>query len=98
MNYQNLVVIGYATKDPYVGETSGDRPFSAFTVAVNNFEEAGVVFFPVYAFGKLAKAANEYIRKGKSLLVEGRVRFDDEKFQLVAKRIVFGPDTSKNSE
>ncbi|MGC8590403.1 single-stranded DNA-binding protein [Athalassotoga sp.] len=68
MNYNRVIMIGRATKEPEAKEK-----VTKFDIAVNrNKEETD--FFRVSCFDKTAEFANSYVKKGKLLLVEGSLR------------------------
>lgn len=72
MNYVSL--LGRLTKDPELKYTSGGKPFCRFSIAVTrefNREEAD--FINCVAWDKRAENIAEYFRKGKRILVAGRL-------------------------
>lgn len=91
MNYQKLVLIGNATRDAeYKTSKTGDVYYTTFSVAVNDSKDRAT-FFPITVFGKQAKAVAEYVKKGREVLVEGRIETSENgRMSVVADRVVFG--------
>lgn len=83
-NYNKVILVGNLTRDPqYKVLPSSQMPVADFGLAVNhkfttksgeNREE--VLFIDCTAFGKQADTINKWCRKGKPLLVEGRLKLD----------------------
>jgi single-strand DNA-binding protein len=83
-NYNRIVLVGNLTRDPqYKVVPSTQMPVVDFGLAVNhkyrtksgeNREE--VLFIDCSIFGAGAEVINKYCRKGKQLLVEGRLKLD----------------------
>ncbi|MDI6716420.1 MAG: single-stranded DNA-binding protein [Actinomycetota bacterium] len=76
-----VFIIGNLTMDPELRFTPSGTPVANLRVAVNHrypdssggwVEEAS--FFTVVAWGRQAEVCNEYLRKGRPVLVEGRLR------------------------
>jgi single-strand DNA-binding protein len=100
-----VFIIGNLTMDPELRFTPNGAAVANIRVAVNHryqgndgnwVEEAS--FFNVVAWGRQAETANEYLRKGKPVLVEGRLRSrswetpDGQKrstVEIVAQRLQF---------
>ena len=77
INLAKALIAGRLTKDPEVRYTAKGTAVTNLRVAVNfrgrdRKEEAS--FFDVVAFGKLAEQCGEYLSKGRTVLVEGRMR------------------------
>ena len=75
-SYMQTVVIGRLTKDPE-SKTLSDIQKSSFTLAVdrNYTKEDGsrdTDFFQVVAWGKLGEICQNYLKKGRLVLIEGR--------------------------
>ena len=73
------ILLGRLTKDPEtrIMEKSGNK-VTNFTLAVNRrFADANgerkVDFFNLTTFGKLAEFCEKYYKKGRQVLVEGRI-------------------------
>ncbi|MGD2142992.1 MAG: single-stranded DNA-binding protein [Anaerolineae bacterium] len=83
--YQKLTVVGNLGQDPEMRYTPDGTPVTNFSVATNRRwtnadgspgEET--VWFRITAWRRLAEVCNEYLEKGRQVLVEGRVRPDPE--------------------
>ena len=77
INLAKALLAGRLTKDPEVRYTAKGTAVVNMRVAVNfrakdKKEEAS--FFDVVAFGQLAEQCGEYHSKGRTVLVEGRMR------------------------
>lgn len=78
----NIVVGGNLTKDPEVREVGGEGNLVAdFSIAINesyldkatNEKKEKVVYLDCSAWGGLAKVARDYCKKGKAVLLEGKL-------------------------
>ena len=82
--YINKVFLaGNLTKDPEMRYMPSGTPVTTFRLAVNrrfrnkNGEEVDeTCFIDVVVYGKIAEVCNEYLSKGRNVLVEGRLRFE----------------------
>jgi len=78
--FNRIILIGNLTKDPEVRYTPGGTPVVTIPIAVNSkFKQADemkdeVLFIDAVVFGKQAEACGTYLSKGRSVLVEGRLR------------------------
>lgn len=75
MNYNKVVLIGRLTKDPEKRFTPTGKAVAEFQLAVN--EKYGntehTQFIPIQAWGKLSDVMVNYAKKGRLVLVEGRL-------------------------
>ncbi len=75
--YNHVTLVGNLVKDPETKKV-GKRSKTDFTLAVERFagkeKEAEVDFFNVVTWGKLAEIGGEYLKKGKKVLVDGRIQ------------------------
>ena len=79
--YNKVVIAGNLTRDPEVRYTVDKRAWATFQVAVNysyknkngEYQEAAD-FFPVTVWGVTAENCGKYLRKGRAVLVEGRLQ------------------------
>lgn len=83
--YQKVVIVGNLGRDPEMRYTPQGTPVTNFSVATNRRwtnadgspgEET--VWFRVTAWRRLAETCNQYLNKGRQVLVEGRLRPDPE--------------------
>jgi len=83
--YQRLTIIGNLGQDPEMRYMSDGTPVTNFSVATNRrwtsadgSQGEETVWFRVTAWRRLAEVCNEYLEKGRQVLVEGRLRPDSE--------------------
>lgn len=103
--YNRIIMAGNLTKDPDL-RTVGSTSVCRFTIASNrqykNKQTGGniqeVCFIDVDVWGAQADSCKMYIQKGKSVLVEGRLKLDSwkdaegntrSKHSIVADRVIF---------
>jgi len=78
--FNKIILIGNLTKDPELRYTPQGTAVASFRIAVNSkIKQHGelkddVLFIGVVVFGKQAESAGQYLSKGKSVLVEGRLQ------------------------
>ncbi len=109
--YQNLIFVGNLGRDPEMRYTPGGQAVTNLSVATNRrytksdgeqVEET--TWFRVSVWGRQAETVNQYLRKGRRVLVEGRLVPDDNgnprtferndgttgaSFEVNAQRVVF---------
>jgi single-strand DNA-binding protein len=81
MSYQQCLVVGNVGRDPELKYLQSGTAVVNFSVAVNeawtdsatNERREKTVWFRVSAFGRLAETVNQYVRKGKEVLIIGTV-------------------------
>ena len=97
-NFNKVILAGNLTRDPELRYTPKGTAVAKLGLALNRnwTTETGekreeVTFVDVDAFGKQAEVIAQYLRKGRSLLVEGRLKLDqwDDK-QTGAKKSKLG--------
>ena len=84
MSYAKLVIVGNLGRDPEMRYLTSGQAVTNLSVATNrrwNDPESGqaqeeVCWFRVSVWGKQAEAANQYLSKGRQVLIEGRLRPD----------------------
>lgn len=83
MSYQKLIIAGNLGRDPEMRYTPDGTPVTTFSVATNRVwtnsdgsrgEET--VWFRVTVWRRQAEIAAQYLKKGRSVLVEGRLTPD----------------------
>ena len=77
-SYNHVVMIGRLTKDPEM-KTVQEYQKSSFTLAVDRSytkdeAEKETDFFQVVTWGKLAEICQNYVKKGRLVLIEGRLQ------------------------
>jgi single-strand DNA-binding protein len=82
--FHTIIIVGNLGRDPEMRYMPSGTPVTNFSVAVNrkwtnNDGSSGeeVVWFRISTFGKLAEICHEYLAKGRPVLVEGRMRPDE---------------------
>jgi single-strand DNA-binding protein len=78
-----IFVLGHVGRDPEVRKTSGGTKVAHLSIATNHFISNGgdtpverTEWHRVTLWSGLAALAEEYIRKGDRILVEGRLEYD----------------------
>lgn len=83
MNFNRVILGGYLTRDPEVHYTPKGTPIAKFGLAINRTwkTETGetkeeVTFVDIDAFGRSAEVISQYLKKGRPILIEGRLKLD----------------------
>lgn len=82
--YHKIILVGNLGKDPEMRYTQSGTAVTTLSVATNRSYTANgqtvkeTVWFRVSVWGKQAESCNEYLKKGRSVLVEGRLNPDKE--------------------
>ena len=110
-----VILIGNLTGDPELRYTSGGTARTRFSIAVNRqYKDASgqlkeeVTFVPIVTWGPQAENCANYLSKGRSVAVEGRLRIDSfentegerrKVVEVVATTVQFlgGPSRSNDS-
>jgi single-strand DNA-binding protein len=81
--YQKVMIAGNLGRDPEMRYTPDGTPVTSFSVATNRrwtSPDGGrgeeTTWFRVTAWRRQAEICNEYLRKGRQVLVEGRLKPD----------------------
>jgi single-strand DNA-binding protein len=82
--YHKIIIAGYLGRDPEMRYTPDGTPVTNFSVAASRkwsrqdgTQVDETVWFRVTAWRRLAEICNEYLQKGRPVLVEGRLQPDD---------------------
>lgn len=82
--YNKVFLIGNLTRDPELRYTPSGIPTARFAIAVNRISrKAGgeknqeVDFINIVAWRRLAEICGEYLKKGMSIAIEGRLQIRD---------------------
>ena len=105
--YNKVILIGNLTRDPEIRYTPQGTPVTNFSLALNRKYKAGeelreeVSYFDIVVFGKQAETSSQYLNKGSSVLIDGRLqqrRWEDKdtgqkrsKVEVVAENVRFMP-------
>ena len=81
-SFNKVILVGNLTRDPELRYTPKGTAIAKIGLAVNRVwtNEAGekkeeVTFVDVDAFGKTAETIGQYLKKGRPILIEGRLRY-----------------------
>jgi len=82
-NFNKVILAGNLTRDPELRYTPKGTAIAKFGLAINRNwtgddgqKREEVTFVDVDAFGKQAEVIGQYLRKGRPVLVEGRLKLD----------------------
>ena len=107
MYLNKAIIIGNLTRDPEIKALPSGVKVASFSVATNRVwkdkngvKQENVDFHNVVVFGRQAEIVGQYMKKGSSILVEGRIQtrsWDDAsgvkkyRTEIVVDRMQFGP-------
>src|SRR3990172_42138 len=107
MYLNRAIIIGNLTRDPELRSLPSGVQVASFGVATNRVwkdkdgsKKEDVQFHNIVVFGRQAETTAQYLRKGSSVLVEGRIQtrswdapdgVKKYRTEIVADRIQFGP-------
>jgi len=81
--YHKVTIVGHLGRDPEMRYTPDGTPVTSFSVATNRrwtnpdgSTREETVWFRVSAWRRLAETCNQYLSKGRQVLVEGTLRPD----------------------
>ena len=111
--YNKVILVGNLTRDIELRYSSTGMAIGKFGIATNRYykdpttneNKQEVMFIDVTVFGRSAETANQFLKKGSKVLVEGRLSFDTwvgpdgqkrSKHSVIAEKIQFLD--SKNSQ
>lgn len=83
-SFNKVILVGNLTRDPQVRYTPGGSAVAEIGLAVNrswfdknsNSRKEETTFVDVTLWGRTAEVASEYLTKGRSVLIEGRLHLD----------------------
>ena len=107
MNLNKAFVLGNLTRYPELRQTPSGQAVCSFGVATNRFytdstgqKQKQAEFHNIVAWGRQAEIVGQYLKKGSSVLVEGRLQtrnWQDQqgtkhwRTEIIAERIQLGP-------
>ncbi len=107
MYLNKALIIGNLTRDPDIKSLPSGIQVATFSVATNRVwkdkngaKQESADFHNVVVFGRQAETVGQYLRRGASVLVEGRMQtrsWDGQdgvkkyRTEIVADRVQFGP-------
>ncbi|MFZ2072075.1 MAG: single-stranded DNA-binding protein [Minisyncoccia bacterium] len=114
MYLNKAIVIGNLTRDPEIKSLPSGIKVCSFSVATNRVwkdkngaRQEAADYHNIVVFGRQAENVAQYMRKGNSILVEGRMQtrsWDDKesgqkkyRTEVIADRIQFGPKGGSTS-
>lgn len=78
-----VILVGRLGKDPEIRSTPGGQSVAKFTVATderftdrNGEKQERTEWHNIVAWGKLGEICGQYLKKGKLVYIEGRIRTD----------------------
>ncbi len=103
--FNRIILIGNLTRDPEIRYTPSGVAVATVPIAVNSKYKQGedmreeTLFIDAIVFGKQAETCTQYLNKGRTVLVEGRLRerrweYEGQrksKFEVIANSIRFFP-------
>lgn len=82
-NYNRVILAGNMTRDPELRYLPSNTAVCEFGLAINRRfrdrdgnQKDETCFVDISAFGRQAETINQYMSKGRPILIEGRLRFD----------------------
>ena len=81
-SYNRVILVGNLTRDPEIRYIPSGTAVSEIGLAVNDRVKKGnewvdeTTFVDITLWGRTAEVANEYLSKGSSILIEGRLKLD----------------------
>jgi single-strand DNA-binding protein len=114
MYFNKAIVIGNLTRDPELRALPSGIKVCSFSLATNRVwkdkngvKQESADYHNVVVFGRQAETVAQYMKKGSSMLVEGRMQtrsWDDKtsgekkyRTEIVADRTQFGPKSAGSS-
>ncbi len=92
-NYNKVILAGNLTRDPQMSYLPSQTPVVEFGMAINRRynDQSGqqreeTCFVDCKSFGRQAEVINQYMSKGRPILVEGRLHLDTWEAQDGSKR------------
>jgi single-strand DNA-binding protein len=93
MDLNKAMIIGNLTRDPEVRQTPTGQKVATFSLATNRYwtdasgtKQSAVEYHNCVVWRKLADVAEQYMKKGKKVYVEGRLQTRDWQGQDGVKR------------
>ena len=84
MSFNKIILVGNLGRDPELRYTSQGTPVCSFSMATNErrkdktgeFQDH-TTWFRVTLWGRQAETASQYLQKGRSVYIEGRLRVEE---------------------
>ena len=111
--YNRIIIMGNLTRDPDLRQLPSGQAVCRLSIASNRQfknKQSGqmvqeVVYIDVDVWGAQAESTNQYLKKGRPVLIEGRLKLDSwkeadgqsrSKHSIVADRVVFLGSSQSN--
>ena len=107
MNLNKVIILGNLTRDPDIRTLPSGQSVTNFGVATNRFfynksgeKQKQTEFHNIVAFGRNAEIAQQYLKKGSMILVEGRIQTrswqdssgnNRSRTEIITERLQLGP-------
>lgn len=107
MNFNKVIILGNLTRDPDIRTLPSGQLVANFAIATNRFfynknreKEKQTEFHNVVAFGRNAGIAQQYLKKGSMVLIEGRLQTrswqdssgnSHSRTEIITERLQLGP-------
>jgi len=98
MYLNKAILIGNLTRDPELRSLPSGIKVCTFSLATNRVwkdksgaRQEATDYHNVVVFGRQAETVAQYMKKGSSILVEGRMQTRKYRTEVVADRTQFGP-------
>ncbi|MBN2383148.1 single-stranded DNA-binding protein [bacterium] len=103
-SFNRVTLVGNLVRDPELKYIPSGTPICTFSIAVNRKYKQGeewkesTCFIDIETWGRQAETAGEYLKKGRMVLIDGRIEQDRwetqdgskrSKHKIVANQIVF---------
>jgi single-strand DNA-binding protein len=114
MNLNKVFLIGNLTNDVNLKATPSGQSVASFSIATNRIwvdnkgqKQQETEFHNIVVWGKMAELCNQYVSKGRMVLIEGRLKtrsWQDSNGQkrmrteIIAENIQFGPRSFKETD
>ena len=92
-NFNRVILCGNLTRDPELRYLPNNTAVCDFGLATNRRwrdadgnQREDTCFVDISAFGRQAETINQYMKKGRQILIEGRLKFDSWTAQDGSKR------------
>lgn len=111
MNLNRVILIGNMTRDPELRTLPSGQPVASFGLATNRMwkgkdgsQQKHTEFHNIVMFGRLAEITQQYLKKGASIMIEGRIQTRSwqgqdgakkYKTEIVAENMQMGPKSHK---
>lgn len=92
-NYNRVILAGNLTRDPQLSYTPSNTPVVEFGMAINRRwrsqdgeQKEETCFVDLRAYGRSAETINQYMSRGRPILIEGRLQYQQWTAQDGSKR------------